>query len=115
EAHGKNRSEKFRANHPDEYVYARTHWKSYVQEARERYVRKLTDPTVSDAEKHRIHTALVLEHELGLGRERDNRLQLRRDSQQFEGDPFENRKIADKFGKSPNSLKDLLLNSTTPM
>ncbi len=112
EAHGKDRSEKFRKNWPDEYLYAKANWKSYVQEARKRYAQKLADPRTHLKEQRRIHMALVLEFEISRGQERDNRLQLGRGTQQFEGDPFENRKIIDQFGKQSNTFKDLLLSSS---
>lgn len=111
EFHGKDRSEKFRANWPDEYLFAKANWKSFVQEARKRYAERLGDPNVPAAEKVNIHRALVLEHEIAQGQERDTRLQLAPNSQQFEGDRFENLKIADKFGKQSNTFKELLLSS----
>jgi hypothetical protein len=112
EFHGKNRSEKFRANWPDETLFAKANWKSFVQEARRKYAGKLGDLQVPEAEKRRIHLALVIEHEIAGGREKDARLQLAPNTQQFEGDKYENRKILEKFGKQPDSLKDLLMTST---
>lgn len=114
EFHNKHRSEKFRKNWPDECVFAKTNWKSFVQEARRRYADKLADPRTHPKDAANIHMALVLEHQIAQGQERDNRLQLGRNTQQFEGDPFENKKIVDQFGKQSNTFKELLLNSTAP-
>ncbi len=114
EFHGNNRSEKFRENWPDEYTYARANWKSYVVEARKRYAQKLADPRTPPADARKMHMALVLEQELGLNKEKDNRVQIQRNTQQFSGDHFENKKIHDKFGKHQNSLRELFLNTVSP-
>jgi hypothetical protein len=113
EFHGQDRSEKFRKNWPDEYVFADANWKSFVQEARKRCALRLGDPRTTPEEARRIHLALVIEAEVSKGKEIDPRLQIERNTQQFEGDPFENRKIVDQFGKQSNTFKELLMASAS--
>lgn len=105
--HGANRSEKFRANWPDEYEFARSEWKNFVEATRAAYAIQLGDPKTSPADARRMHLAIVLQDMMAKGEEKDNRLQLAPNTQQFEGDRRENRKIAEKFGNAPN-LRALL-------
>lgn len=113
-AHGMNRSAKFRANWPNEYVYAEAAWKSYVEATRMMYAERLKDPLTPPGDARKMHLALVLETMTGKDQEKDNRLQLFPNTQQFEGDKHENRKIDDQFGKQSNTFKELLMNSTAP-
>ena len=59
--HDMNRSDKFRVNWPDTYLYAESEWKSFVAAVRLMYTERLADPLAPDAEKRKIHLALVLE------------------------------------------------------
>lgn len=111
EFHGMNRSEKFRRNWPNEYVFADANWKSFMEAARSLYAQQLGNPHVPDYDKRRIHIALVVQTMAEQGAEKDTRLQITPGSQQFIGDRFENRKIVDQFGKQSNTFKDLLLSS----
>jgi hypothetical protein len=111
--HGMNRSAKFRANWPDEYLFAETNWKNFVEAARQMYAAELGKPKVSESNKRKMHLALVIEAEVSKGEETDTRLQLFPGTQQYEGDPFENRKILDQFGKHSNTFKELLLGSSS--
>jgi hypothetical protein len=110
EFHGQNRSEKFRNNWPDEYKFASANWKSFVEPMLIKYAELLGDPKVSETDKHRIYVARLMWEKLGEGKERDNRLQIMPNSQQFVGDAFENRKIKDNFGTHRN-LRAALLNT----
>lgn len=112
EFHGMNRSAKFRKNWPNEYVFADTNWKSFMEAARTLYAQQLGDPKVTDYDKRRMHIALVVQTLAEQGAEKDTRLQLAPNSQQFEGDKFENNKIIDKFGGHSNTFKDLLMSSS---
>lgn len=111
EFHGQNRSDKFRANWPDEYKFASANWKSFVEPMIRQYAELLGRPDVSEANKHRIYVARLMWDKLAQGKERDNRLQIAPNTQQFVGDPFENRKIANQFGKQRN-LRAALMNAT---
>lgn len=102
EFHGQNRSEKFRANWPDEDVFVKANWKTFVAAARMMYAERLGDKTTPPEDARKMHLALVLQHMMAEGQEKDNRLQILPDSQQFVGDKAENRKILDTYGKRPN-------------
>lgn len=110
--HGMNRSDKFRRNWPNEYVFADTNWKTFVEAARAMYAERLKDPKTPPADARKMHLALVLQTMAEQGAEKDPRLQLAPNTQQFEGDPFENRKIIEDFGKQSNTFKELLMSST---
>jgi hypothetical protein len=110
--HGENRSPKFRANWPNEYVFADANWKNFVEATRAMYAQRLADPLTPVADARKIHLALVLEAMIGKDAEKDNRLQLAPNTQQFVGDPFENRKIVDKFGKQSNTFKEILMGTS---
>jgi hypothetical protein len=114
EAHGKDRSEKFRANWPDENNYAIASWKNCVQQVINEYAAKMDASRldVSDYDKRRMFIAVLMWQQTAEGKEKDNRLQFMRDSQQFEGDKHENKKIADKFGKQSNSFIELAMGTS---
>lgn len=111
EFHNMERSAKFRANWPNEYLFADANWKSFVESARAMYAARLGDPKTLPADARKMHLALVLQTMAEQGSEKDTRLQLAPNTQQFVGDPYENKKIANQFGKHSNTLKDLLMSS----
>ena len=111
EFHGQNRSEKFRANWPDEYKFASANWKSFVEPMIVKYAEMLGDKKVSEDDKRRIYIARIMWEKMGEGKERDDRLQIAPNSQQFVGDPFENRKIKQTFGTHRN-MRAALMNAT---
>ena len=100
--HNMNRSIKFRTNWPDEDVFAASEWKSFVAAVRDMYTARLSDPSTSPEDKDKIFKALILERMVASEQETDNRLQLRPNTQQFVGDPWENRKIVENYGTAPN-------------
>jgi hypothetical protein len=110
--HGQNRSAKFRANWPDEYKFARAAWKNFVEAAIQSYAHLLGMDHVSETDKHRMYVARLMWERLqdDPNAERDNRLQLAPNTQQFVGDPFENRKIKENFG-THQTLRAALMNS----
>lgn len=111
EFHGMNRSAKFRVNWPDEYKFANSEWRNFIEAVHEMYATALGDPKVSEVNKRRMFLAIVLWKKIGEVTPKDNRLQLSPNTQQFEGDPFENKKIVENYTKAPN-LRAALLNST---
>jgi hypothetical protein len=113
EFHNMNRSEKFRRNWPSEYVFADSEWKNFVEAARAMYAERLGDAKTPPAEARKMHLAIVLYTMAEQGAEKSGGLQIMPDSQQFWGDPYENRKIVDQFGKQSNTFKELLLSGTT--
>ena len=112
--HGMNRSAKFRANWPDEYLYAKSNWKSFVVHTRAMYAERLADPKTPPGDARKMHLALVIEQMISKGQEKDNRLQLAPNTQQFEGDKRENTSIVEKFGKDSQRMIDLLMSSCRP-
>jgi hypothetical protein len=110
--HGMNRSKKFRKNWPNEYVFAESEWKTFVAATRQMYLDRLKDPKTLPYDAQRMFKALYLERLAAQGQEADNRLQLAPNTQQFVGDKFENKKIAEKFGTESNSFAKLALGST---
>lgn len=106
-----DRSVKFRTNWPDQYKFANSEWKSFIEATRTAYALQLGDPKTKPEDARRMHLALVLEAKIGEGKEKDNRLQLFPNTQQFVGDKHENKKILEKFGAVPN-YRAALLNST---
>jgi hypothetical protein len=112
EFYGMNRSAKFRANWPSEYVFADCQWKNFVEAARAMYAARLGDPLTSPYDARRMHLAIVLHTMAEQGAQKHEGLQIAPNTQQFEGDKFENKKIADSFGKQSDTFKDLLLGST---
>ena len=111
EFHNMERSDKFRVNWPSETLFAESEWKGFVVAVREMYAARLADPLTTPEDARTMHLALVLERMVSQGQEQDNRLQLKPNTQQFVGDPFENRKIKKQFGTAPN-LRAALANST---
>lgn len=97
-----NRSVKFRANWPVQDNFVDSNWKTFVEAVRALYAERLGDPKTPPEDARKMHLAIVLQEEIGKGQEKDSRLQIRKDSQQFHGDPFENRKIIEKFGTTQN-------------
>lgn len=110
--HGMNRSRKFRRNWPNEYVFADANWKTFMEATRKMYAERLADPKTKPEDARKIHLALVLETMIGHDVEKDNRLQLAPNTQQYVGDAFENRKIADQFGNQSNTFKELLMGTS---
>lgn len=109
EYHGMKRSDKFRVNWPNEDAFARANWKTFVVAVRAMYAEQLAYPKTRPEDARKMHLALVLQAQMSQGQEADTRLQLAPNTQQFVGDPYENRKITEKFGKTPN-LRAKLLN-----
>ena len=54
-----NRSDTFRKNYPDQYVYIELQWPAFVATAREILTDMLGNGSVSDHEKEEIYNALI--------------------------------------------------------
>lgn len=102
EFHGMNRSEKFRINWPDEKIFVKANWRTFLEAARQMYAAALGDPKTPPGQARQMHLAIVLHDMIGHGKEADMRLQLAPGTQQFEGDKRENLLTVDKFGRTPN-------------
>lgn len=111
--HGQNRSAKFRANWPDEYVFADCEWRNFMEAARAMYAQELGNPHRSEYDKRRMFLAIALWSQVEADApEKFAGLQMTPGTQQFEGDKAENRKIVENFGKKSDTFKDLLMGST---
>jgi hypothetical protein len=110
--HGMNRSRKFRKNWPNEYLFAESEWKTFVTATRQMYVDRLKDPKTLPSDAQRMFRALYLERLASVDQEQDTRLQLSPNTQQFEGDKYENKNIVEKFGEQSNSFAELALGTT---
>lgn len=106
--HGQNRSEKFRTNWPDERKFVSANWKTFVQAAIEGYAGLLGKANVMEKDKRRMYIARLMWERLGEGKEPDNRMQMKPGTQQFVGDPYENRKIKQQFGTHKNFRAHLM-------
>lgn len=111
EFHNQNRSIKFRANWPNEYPFADANWKTFIEATRALYAERLGDPKTPQDDARKMHLAIVLWSKMETMVEPDGRLQLKPNTQQFEGDKFENRKIVESFGKRSNTMMELLMSS----
>lgn len=115
--HGESRSVKFRANWPNEYDFVDANWKSFVAAARGMYAERLSNPKTPAEDARKMHLAILLEraYSEGIrqqGGESDNRLQIALNTQQFVGDPIENRKIVEQYGTGKN-LRAAFLNGVS--
>ena len=111
--HGQKRSDKFRANWPNEDVFAECNWRSFVEAVRADYARLLGEPNVREDDKHHMFLAVVLWDMVDKASpEKFGGNQILPNTQQFEGDKRENRKIVENFGKQSNTFKELLMGST---
>jgi len=103
EFHDMERSDKFRANWPDQDEFVKHEWRTFVQAARIMITTNiLSKQEVPVKDKDEYFEALIIEREISKGQETDARLQLMPNTQQFIGDKYENRKIKEKFGDSTN-------------
>lgn len=101
-----------RTGRDPQLCFVEAQWKHFVEHVRTLYVQMLTSPRVSEADKYRIHQALIVQAQLG-AQSQDIPIQLAPGTQQFEGEKYENRQTAINFGdKAEPSLVKRLLNST---
>lgn len=116
-----NRSEKFRAAWTEAaFRVGKDPQLFFVEQIRlhfAEHVRRvlagmLADPKVREADKRRIHRALIIQSMMGEWSQYAP-VQLAPGTQQFEGDKYENRQIAEKWGTRPGEkLVNKLMNGT---
>lgn len=115
------RSEKFRAfwievgfrcGKDPQRCYVATHYQNFAEDVRAALAGLLARPDVPERDKEKIHKALCVQEILSLNSQ-NTPVQLKRDSQQFAGDGYENKQIAGTYGNAPEkSLIDKLLSTT---
>jgi hypothetical protein len=110
--HGWNRSDKFRANWPNEYVFADANWRHFMEAARAYYAHLLGEKNVPENDKHRMFLAIALYDQVAKVSPDFEGIQLAPGSQQFEGDRYENKRITENYGKHSNTFRELLMGST---
>jgi hypothetical protein len=111
--HGMNRSEKFRADWPDEKVYAEGKWRFFMEAARALYAERLGDPQVPEYDKQRMFRAIALWQQVeDAAPEKFGGMQIMPGSQQFEGDKRENAKITATWGKHALTFMELASDGT---
>jgi hypothetical protein len=106
------RSEKFRANWINPYVYANCNWRHFVEAVRACYGRLLGMEDIPEYDKHRMFLAIALYDQVAKVSPDFEGIQLAPGSQQFEGDRYENKRITESYGRHSNTFKELLMGST---
>lgn len=115
------RSEKFRAFWSEigfrcgtdpQTCFVESQYEKFIEDVRSHYAHLLTQPHVAEADKQKMHQALIVQAMLGANSQRIP-IQVTRDSQNFAGDRFENREIASVHGNHVEpSMVARLMNST---
>ena len=101
-----------RAGRDAQLCFVDANWKHFVEHVRSLYVQMLTSPRVTEADKYKIQQALIVQAALG-AQSQEVPIQVAPGTQQFEGEKYENRQIAQTYGeKAEPSLVRRLLNST---
>lgn len=115
------RSEKFRAfwsevgfrcGKDPQICYVESHYQNFAEDVRSALAGLLARHDVAEHDKQRIHKALVVQEILGIDSQHVP-VQLKKDSQQFAGDGYENKQTASTFGNHvEQSMMRKLMNST---
>jgi hypothetical protein len=84
----------------------------FAEHVRQLYTQMLTNPKVEEADKYRMHQALIVQATLGATSQHVP-VQLAPNTQQFVGDKYENKQIAADYGeRAEPKLVNRLLSST---
>lgn len=73
-------------------------WPHFVEHVRTVYAEMLSAPNVAEADRYRMHQALIVQAIFGIESQAVP-VQLAPNSQQFEGEKYENKQIAQNFGE----------------
>lgn len=110
--HGENRSPKFRADWPNEYVFAESEWRHFVEAVLLLYAQALNDPYRSEYDKRRIYLATLLWQEVSAeASEHYAGEQMLPGTEKFEGSKSENIRITGMFGRHAMTFAELALPS----
>lgn len=108
--HNMERSTRFRANWPNEYLFAESEWRNFVEAVLLLYTQGMRDSKRPDYERRRMYLASVLWHMVHASApESYGGQQIAPGSQAFEGDRRENARNMEAFGKQADSFIDLAL------
>lgn len=73
-------------------------WKHFVVHVRAWYADRLADQHTLPSEKEKLHKALIIEYMRGTSQKAESVIQMTPGTQQFDGDPIENRHISETYG-----------------
>lgn len=107
--HGQDRSEKFRANWPNEYAYAECNWRGFVDAVRAAYAALLGEEKVPEYDKRRMFLAMCLWDQVAKASPNYEGLRLAPNTLQYHGDRYENKKITENYGRHSNTFRELLM------
>ena len=98
-----------RAGRDPQLCFVEAQWKHFVEHVRSLYADMLTSPKVSEDDKYRIHQALIVQAMLG-AQSQDIPIQVAPGTQQFVGEKYENKQIAQDYGEraEPSLIKKLM-------
>lgn len=101
-----------RAGRDPQLCFVDTQWTHFVEHVRSLYAEMLTSPRVTENDKYRMHQALIVQAMLG-AHSQEVPIQIAPGTQQFQGEKYENKKIAETFGEQaePSLLKRLMSSS----
>lgn len=104
-----DRSAKFRANWPIDKVFVECNWRHFIEAARRGYATVLGNEKVPEETKKRIFYAIAIWDQVAQQSPNFEGVQLEPNTQQFEGDKYENRKTIENYGKHSNTFAELAL------
>jgi hypothetical protein len=87
-------------------------WKHFVVHVRAWYASRLADPNEPEAMKVTLHRALIIQANWSQSAQAKDVLQLAPGTQQFAGDKFENKAIAETYGTEAESVRKTLLGTS---
>lgn len=98
-----------RAGRDPQLVFVEQQWTHFVEHVRSLYAQMLASPRVTEEDKARMHKALIVQAVLGQESQAVP-VQVAPGTQQFEGEKYENRAIAQSFGThaEPSLLAKLM-------
>jgi hypothetical protein len=98
-----------RSGRDPQLCFVEAQWTHFVDHVRSLYAQMLTSPRVSEDDKYRIHQALIVQAAFGENSQ-DIPIQVAPGTQQFEGEKYENRQIAETYGThaEPSLIKKLM-------
>lgn len=102
-----------RAGRDAQLCFVGAQWGHFAEHVRALYADMLTSPKVTEADKYRMHQALIVQAALG-AQSQYTPVQLAPGTQQFEGEKYENKHIAEAFGShaEPSLMAKLMSSST---
>lgn len=103
-----------RAGRDAQLCFVEQQWGHFVEHVRSLYAQMLTSPKITEADKYRMHQALIVQSIFGIESQKAP-VQMAPGTQQFVGEKFENKQIAAAFGEraEPALMRKLLSTTAT--